>query len=70
MSMFIICFYFTAIAFHKKSLLNFAILGITLGLLINLRIIGSILFYSSLWFLLIDLIRDGGFKSFFKLSSV
>lgn len=70
MAMFIICFYYTAIAFHKKSIVNFAILGICLGLLINLRIMGSILLCSSLAFLMMDFIRNGNFKNFLKFSSV
>jgi len=53
-SLFIICFYFQARAFEHKSALRFLLLGILLGLLINIRIIGVLLLGCCLFFLAID----------------
>lgn len=58
MSMLMICFYFTAVSFHKKSLKNYVILGILIGFLVNLRIMGVILPCLIIAFLLIDAVME------------
>ena len=54
MSMFLVCFYLIAIAFDKKNNFRFILAGIGLGLLINIRIAGVLLFCCVLFFLIID----------------
>lgn len=54
MSMFLICFFLVAIAFHKKNNIRFILAGISIGLLINLRIAGVMLFCCVLLSLIID----------------
>ena len=56
--MFFICFYLNAIAFHKRQGRYFLLLGIGIGLLINLRIMGVLLFSCILFFLVLDLVHD------------
>lgn len=58
MTMFMISLYFNAIAFRKKKIINFIILGISIGILINLRIAGVILPLCILAFLIIDAIIE------------
>jgi hypothetical protein len=55
-AMFMICFYLNVIAFSKLKIKYFLLLGIGVGLLINIRIIGIFLFCCILFFLLLDLL--------------
>lgn len=55
LSMMLICFYLTAFAFSKKSIKRFIVLGIGTGLLINLRMMGALLFCCIFICLLIDI---------------
>mgnify|MGYP001305606574 CR=1 FL=1 len=55
LSMFIICFYLTALAFSKQKIKYFLILGIGVALLINLRVMGILLFVSIIFFGLLDI---------------
>ena len=57
MSMFIICLYFNAVAFREKTIKNFIFLGISIGLLINMRIMGVLLPGCILFFLFIDAVK-------------
>jgi hypothetical protein len=50
LSMFIICFLFTAIAFNKNKILWYIILGASCGLLTNMRIMG-VLLIGCIWIL-------------------
>jgi hypothetical protein len=54
MAMFLICFYLNAIAFNTKKIKHFLLLGIGVGLLINLRIMGVLLLGCVLLFLMMD----------------
>jgi len=67
MAMFLICFYLCARAFNKKTLLSYILLGIGVGLLINLRIMGVLLLCCVLFFLTIDFFRE---KKYRKTSSL
>ncbi len=58
MSMFLICLYLNALAFEKRQVKNFILLGIGVGFLINMRIVGVMLFCLVLFFLTIDLIYN------------
>jgi hypothetical protein len=58
MSMFLICFYLSALAFIKKEFIYFMFLGIGIGLLINLRIMGILMFFLVPVFLFIDFIHE------------
>lgn len=62
MSMFFVCFYLIYSAFTKMKPLNFFYLGVSIGLLISLRIMGVLLFSSVLVFLLIDLLLLNNYK--------
>lgn len=53
-AMFLICFYLIAIAFSKQKIRYFLLLGVGIGLLINIRIMGVLLFCCILFFLLLD----------------
>lgn len=57
LSMFIICYYFFYIAFEKKSIQRFFIVGILGGILTNLRIIGIMFPFLVFLFLLIDALQ-------------
>jgi hypothetical protein len=54
MSLFMIGFYFMARLFKNQTTLNAILLGVVIGLLINIRIMGLLLLGSVLFFLLID----------------
>ena len=56
--MFIICFYLTAIAFKEKKMRNFILLGGSIGLLIDMRIMGVMLFAFIAILLFIDALRE------------
>ncbi len=58
MSMFIICFYYNAIAFRKKTVLHFILLGMSTGLLVNLRIMGVLFPCCIILFLIIDTVNE------------
>ena len=58
MSMHIFCFLLAAIAFNKKTIFWYALLGIFCGLLTNIRIVGSLLSFTILFFFLIDIISS------------
>ena len=60
MAMFLICFYFNAIAFSTKKIRHFLLLGIGVGLLINLRIMGVLLLVCVLLFLMLDHFLERG----------
>ena len=70
MAMFLICFYWTALAFDKKTFRSFILLGFGIGLLINLRIMGLMLPCIVLFFLLIDAIKERKYLAHLKLSGV
>jgi len=53
-SMFLICFYLNAKAFSSQKTIYYLLLGIGVGLLINLRIMGVLLFCCILFFLILD----------------
>lgn len=57
LSMFIICFYVLAIAFHKNNLRWYIILGIALAVLMNIRIMGILLVGGAWLFFLLDFIK-------------
>jgi dolichyl-phosphate-mannose-protein mannosyltransferase len=65
MSMFMICLFLCAVVFKKKSVVNFIMLGISIGLLINLRVMGVILPFCIFTFLLFDAYFEK--KSFYNL---
>lgn len=69
MTMFLISLYFNAIAFNKKKIINFVILGISIGILINLRIAGIILPLCILTFAVIDAISEKKYLHHLKLIS-
>jgi hypothetical protein len=62
MSMFLICFFLIAIAFNKKNNIRFILSGISVGLLINIRIAGVILLCCVLLSLIIDFFLSKGDK--------
>jgi hypothetical protein len=70
MSMFLICLYFNAVAFRKKQNKYFFLLGIGVGLLINLRIIGMLLFSLIPFFLMIDLFKEKNYEVNIKLGLI
>ena len=63
MSMFIICFLLSAIAFKKNRLKYFVLLGIGCGLLTNIRIMGIMLIGLITLLMVIDMIRPGNVKA-------
>ena len=69
MAMFMICFYFFARSFNRKTYLNFAILGITSGLLVNLRIIGVILPGFAIIFLIMDMLNKKQYAKYLKINT-
>lgn len=54
LTMFMISMYFTVIAFKKRTILSFILLGICVGLLVNIRIMGIMMFATILTLLIID----------------
>ena len=70
MSMFLICFYLNALAFRKKQIKYFVLLGIGVGLLINLRIMGLLLLCLVPLSLLIDALKDKEYKINAKLGLI
>ncbi len=58
LSMFIICFYYFAKAFDKKNLHSFIILGLCVGLLINIRIMGILMLLGTLFILILDTVKS------------
>lgn len=62
LSMFFISFYFMALAFQNKRLIYFILLGISVGILVNLRIMGVILLCLVPAFLIFDLIFEKSWK--------
>jgi hypothetical protein len=53
-AMFVICFYLNARAFSEQKMKYFLLLGVGVGLLINMRIMGVLLFCCVLFFLVVD----------------
>lgn len=53
-ALFLICFYITALAFSKQKNSYFILLGISIGVLVNIRIMGVLLFCCIILFLIID----------------
>ena len=70
MSMFLICFYLCALAFKKKTVLRFVMLGAGTGLLINLRIMGVLMVCCVLFFLAIDMLRDKSYRQSVNLAAI
>lgn len=68
MSMWLICLYFIAISFHQKSLKKFMLLGVLIGLLINLRIVGIMILCIVLLFLFLDAFKEN--KIFLNLKYI
>lgn len=58
LSLFTICLYLAARLFQNKALSTTLLLGICLGILINIRVMGLLLFATVLFFLLADAIRE------------
>ncbi|PBQ32704.1 hypothetical protein CNR22_13280 [Sphingobacteriaceae bacterium] len=58
LSLFTICLYLAAKLFQNKNILNTVVLGICLGVLVNIRMMGLLLLFSVLFFLSIDAIRE------------
>ena len=56
LSMFMICLYLTHRAFNRGNVWWFLALGVGLGILVNLRIMGAVLFFGILGMLSLDLI--------------
>ena len=67
MSMFVICLYLSAIALDKRTIMSFILLGIGVGILINLRIMGVLLPFCVGVFLIIDMIKDKKYWQHIKL---
>jgi hypothetical protein len=63
MSMFIICFLLSAIAFKKNRLKYFVLLGIGCGLLTNIRIMGIMLIGLITLLIVIEILRPGNVKA-------
>ncbi|MBL4734504.1 MAG: glycosyltransferase family 39 protein [Flavobacteriales bacterium] len=70
MSMFVICLYFNAIAFRKKTVNHFIVLGISIGLLINLRIMGALLPCCIFLFLIVDAAKEKEYMHHLKLGLI
>jgi hypothetical protein len=70
-ALFMICFYLNAVAFNKQKIKHFILLGVGIGLLINIRIMGVLLFGCILGFLLLDffmaIIQKTDYKKTIKL---
>jgi len=63
LSMLIMCLYLTRLAFNKKNIIRFILLGIGVGLLINIRIMGVIVPATILLFLFLDIFfKEGSVK--------
>jgi hypothetical protein len=58
MSMFIICFFFIAIAFSRKKNGYFLLAGLCSGLLVNIRVMGILIPLLTILFFLIDLAKE------------
>jgi hypothetical protein len=58
MSMFIICFFFIVIAFSRKKSGYFLLAGLCSGLLVNIRVMGVLIPFMTILFLLIDLVKE------------
>ena len=58
MSMFIICFFFNVIAFSRKKSGYFLLAGLFTGLLVNIRVMGILIAFITILFLLIDLVKE------------
>ncbi len=71
MSMFIICLFFSVIAFSRKKSGYFLLLGFCTGLLVNIRVMGILLPLITILFFLIDLVKEKGKMRilFFSLST-
>jgi hypothetical protein len=70
MAMFLICLYLNSVAFRKKQNKYFFLLGIGVGLLINLRIMGMLLFSLIPFFLMIDVFKEKNYKVNIKLGLI
>ncbi len=62
LAMFFVSFYFLALAFLRKRFLYFVLLGISVGLTVNLRIMGIMLLFIVPAFLILDLIIERQWK--------
>jgi len=69
LSMLIICFYYKAVAFEKKTIVNFLRLGLTIGFLISIRIMGVMLLLIVPIFLFIDALHTKKYKFHFWRST-
>lgn len=66
LSLFTLCFYFAAKAFQTKTIGNYFLLGIFLGVLINIRIMGSLLWMSVIGWMLLDALKEKNYWFQFK----
>ena len=67
MSMFIISFYYWALAFDKKTEKSFIILGMSVGLLTNIRIMGIMLFGFTCIYLFMEILLNDEKKKYVRL---
>ena len=70
MAMFLISLYYYVVAFRNKKIINFIILGISIGLLINIRIMGIIIPCLIIPLFIIDAIRDKKYNHHLKLGTI
>lgn len=70
LSMLIICLYLTALALNKKTWYYFFLLGISTGLLINLRIMGVIVPAVILMLLITDIIATKNYSFYPKMGAL
>ena len=66
LAMYMISFYFAVVALKNKKWSNFLLLGISTGLLIDLRIMGVLLFVLVIAVSLFDAIREKKYNVFFR----
>ena len=62
LAMFFVSFYFLALALRRKQFFYFVLLGISVGLTINLRIMGIMLLFIAPAFLILDIIIEKKWK--------
>ena len=70
LSMFLISLYYYVVAFNKKRVINIIILGVSTGLLINIRIMGTMLMMIIILLIIIDAIRDKKYNHHLKLGTI
>lgn len=70
LSLFMICFYLAVKLFQSKKTSTAAVLGLCLGLMINIRMMGVLLPGILILFLLVDAVREKKFKSHLAIFSL